>query len=174
MRPRFVSAIVPGVDANSPDAHGETPLVRAARVSDLEIATALVEAGADVNRPDSQRDTPPPIAACGGAPGGPHAGDLPAYLLAHGALVTATDAAGLTAMHAAARWGKSASIDALLAAGADIEVRAGRRHLANGSPDPADLVFGGAPFPGATPLLLAVAFKNPALARFLIEHGGRM
>jgi ankyrin repeat protein len=167
------SFLAHGVDANSPDARGETPLVRAARVSDLEIATALVEAGADVNRPDSQRDTPL-IVACGGAPGGPHAGDLPAYLLAHGALVTAADAAGLTAMHAAARWGKSASIDALLAAGADIEVRAGRRHLANGSPDPADLVFGGAPFAGATPLHVAANQSMTETAEHLVERGAKV
>ena len=167
------SFLAHGVDPNSPDARGETPLVRAARVSDLEIAAALVEAGADVNRPDSLRDTPL-IVACGGAPGGPHAGDLPTYLLAHGALVTATDALGFTAMHAAARWGKSASIDALLAGGADIEVRTDRRHLANGAPDPADLVFGEVPLAGATPLHIAANQSMTETAEHLVERGAKV
>jgi len=167
------SFLAHGVDANSPDARGETPLVRAARLSEPEIAAALVEAGADVNRPDSQRDTPL-IVACGGAPGGPHAADLPTYLLAHGALATAADALGLTAMHAAARWGKSASIDALLAAGADIEVRSSRRHLANGLPDPADLVFGAASFAGATPLHVAAAQSMTETAEHLVERGAKV
>lgn len=162
-----------GVDPNSPDVRGETPLVRAARLSDLEIATVLVEAGADVNRPDSQHDTAL-IVACGGAPGGPHAADLPTYLLAHGALATPVDSLGRTAMHAAARRGKSASIDALLAAGADIEVRTARHQLANGAPDPGDLVFGVVPMAGATPLHIAANESMTQTAEHLVERGAKV
>ena len=112
---------------------GATPLwlAAAARVPDVEILTALLEAGGNADIPADDGTTP--LIAAIGAPQN-EARQAPEtdalllveQLLAHDVDVNAVDRRGRTAMHEAARLTKNTLIELLAEAGADVSVADGR------------------------------------------------
>ena len=102
------------------DAHGNTPLHRAARGGDASVADALLAAGADANAKDTEGGTPLHWAADGGD------ADVVKALLTAGADVNAKDAKGQTPLHWAAHWGRADVVKTLLTAGADANAKDAR------------------------------------------------
>src|SRR5262245_58656396 len=140
---------------------GDTALMFAARVGDLESVARLVAAGANVDDADAWGVSATALAA--------HAGnrDLVVFLLDHGADANAARA-GFTALHAAVMRGDEAMAAALLAHGADANFRVTswtptRRSSKDYHFSP-ELV-------GATPFWLAARFGGPALMQLLVKHG---
>jgi uncharacterized protein len=140
---------------------GETALMFAARVGDLESARLLVAAGANVNDADAWGVSATTLAA--------HSGftDLVAFLLDKGADPNAAGP-GFTALHEAIMRRDEKMVGALLDHGADANLplktwTPTRRssHDYNFSPE---LV-------GATPLWLAARFTQPTVMRMLLKHG---
>ncbi len=140
---------------------GETAMLFAARVGDLESAKLLAASGASVNDADAWGVSATVMAA--------HAGftELVEWLLDRGADPNAA-AAGFTAMHAAIMRRDTRMVAALLAHGADANAplqtwtptrRSSRDH--NFAPE---LV-------GATPFWLASRFNQPDVMRLLLKHG---
>lgn len=140
---------------------GDTALMFAARVGDLDSATLLVTAGANVNDADAWGVSATAMAA--------HAGftDVVAYLLSKGADPN-TSGAGFTALHAAVLRRDERMVGALLARGADVNARVQswtptRRSSRDWNFNP-ELV-------GATPYWLAARAMAPSVMRMLAKHG---
>jgi ankyrin repeat protein len=150
------------LDYNRPIPHGrDTALLFAARVGDLASAKLLVGAGANVNDEDAWGVSATTLAAHSGF------GDLVAFLLDQGADANAARA-GFAPLHEAVMRRDEKMVAALLAHGADPNVRLGtwtpmRRSSRDWNFAP-ELV-------GATPLWLAARFAEPNLMRLLVEHG---
>ena len=140
---------------------GETALMFAARVGDLESARLLVAAGADVNDTDAWGVSATTLAA--------HSGfdDLVVFLLDRGADANAAQA-GFAALHEAVMRRDEKMVIALLAHGADPNTplqtwTPTRRSSQDWNFEPA-LV-------GATPFWLAARFTEPGVMRLLVQHG---
>jgi uncharacterized protein len=140
---------------------GDTALMFAARVGDVESAARLVAAGANVNDADAWGVSATALAT--------HAGfrDLVAFLLEHGADPNAARA-GFSALHAAIMRRDEAMTAALLAHGADPNFRLTswtptRRSSKDHHFNP-ELV-------GATPFWLAARFGGPGVMRLLLKAG---
>jgi uncharacterized protein len=105
---------------------GWTPLHLAAFFGHPELATALLDRGADVDARSTNglKNTPLHAAAAGGYT------DLVALLLQRGADVNARQEGGWTALHAAAQAGNRQMVELLLASGADPAIRAANNQLA--------------------------------------------
>jgi uncharacterized protein len=140
---------------------GSTPLLFAARSGDVESARLLVDAGADVNDALPNGMTALVEAA--------HSGheDVGILLLSKGADPNARDV-GYTALHAAVLRGGVRLVQALVAHGADPNLR-----MTTGTPVrrnsedfelPATLI-------GATPYFLAAKFVEPEIMRALASAG---
>jgi ankyrin repeat protein len=142
--------------------HGaDTALLFAARSGDLESATLLVDAGADVNDQDAWGVSTTVLAAHSGY------GPLVHFLLERGANPNAA-AAGFAALHEAIMRRDRQMVAALLDHGADPGLRLGawtptRR-------DSKDLNFHPA-LVGASPFWLAARFDEPEIMRLLVQHG---
>lgn len=177
-----------GADVEARSKGGFTALLIAAREDDPSLVGDLVAAGADVNAAAPDGATPLHVAAVRG-----HAG-LAMALLEHGADPNA-DGPGYTALHwAAGSWhteltgrlrgidtdadpewrslnglreGKLALVDALLAHGADPDVRLGRTPPQFGYASPRFRVS----LVGATPFLLAAMDANVEVMRRLAAAG---
>jgi ankyrin repeat protein len=140
---------------------GDTALMFAARVGDLESARLLVAAGADVNDADAWGVSATVLAA--------HSGydELVEFLLDRGADANAA-AAGFAALHVAIMRRDEKLVRVLIAHGADPNAR-----LRTWTPtrrSSKDFHF--APeLVGATPYWLAARFAEPAVMRLLVEHG---
>ena len=139
---------------------GGTPLLFAARHGDVQSATLLLDAGADVNDTAADRASALVIAAHSG-----HSA-LATLLLARGADPNRIDA-GYTALHAAVLRGDLELVKGLLAHGAAVDaairhgtttIRAGRGFVL-----PENLV-------GATPFLLAAKFLEIDIMRLLASR----
>ena len=114
-----------GGDPNFADATGQTPLMTAALVGDLGMATLLVEKGADVDGRANNGLTALHAAAFVGA------ADVAAYLIKAGADVNdQANRFGITPLHAAAEENRLDAIVALLAAGADVTKIQGSNYTA--------------------------------------------
>jgi ankyrin len=140
---------------------GETALMFAARVGDLESAKLLVVAGADVNDADAWGVSATTLAA--------HSGfaDVVAFLLDKGADPN-RDGPGFTALHAAIMRRDDKMVADLLDHGANASLplktwTPTRRssHDWNFVPD----------FVGATPFWMAARFDEPDVMRMLLAHG---
>jgi ankyrin repeat protein len=140
---------------------GDTALMFAARVGDLESAKLLVAAGANVNETDAWGVTATTMAA--------HSGfaDVVAFLLERGADPNLASP-GFTALHAAIMRRDEAMVRSLLAGGADPNAP-----LKTWTPtrrSSADFNF--APeLVGASPFWLAARFAEPGIMRLLLERG---
>jgi len=115
--PGVRAALAAGGDVGVADATGATALVLAAYGNHVDVATALVGAGADVNHQDRSRQSAYLIATS-------EIGDDPRLLdvmLAHGADVAALDSFDGTGLIRAAHRGYPLVVDRLLAAGIDVD-----------------------------------------------------
>ncbi len=99
--------------ARERDPGGVTPLHRAALHGHLEIAKALIEAGADVNAADRRGHTQLHTAVKAGHK------DIAQLLLDKGAKINAQNIVGRTALHFAVWRGYNELVELLLARGAD-------------------------------------------------------
>jgi uncharacterized protein len=140
---------------------GETALLFAARVGDLDSAKLLVAAGANVNDCDAWGVSATTLAA--------HSvfRDLVEFFLNHGADPNAAGA-GFSALHEAIMRRDEALVAALVEHRADVNAplkawTPTRRSSEDWHFEP-DLV-------GATPLWLAARFTEPNVIRLLVEHG---
>jgi len=140
---------------------GDTALMFAMRVGDLESARLLVAAGADVNNEDAWGVTATVLAA--------HSGfrDIVLFLLDKGADPNRAKA-GFAAIHEAIMRRDEPLVTALLNHGADpnlpLKTWTPTRRTSNDYNFPP-------PLSGATPLWLATRFVEPAIARRLVEYG---
>jgi ankyrin repeat protein len=140
---------------------GDTALMFAARVGDLESAKLLIDAGANVNDADAWGVSATVMAA--------HAGfvDLVELLLDRGADPNAAEA-GFTALHAAIMRRHTRMAGALLAHGADpnapLKVWTPTRRSSKDYNFAPELV-------GATPFWLAARFNEPDIMRLLLARG---
>jgi ankyrin repeat protein len=140
---------------------GDTALMFAARVGDLESARLLVAAGADVNDADAWGVSATALAA--------HAGftDLVAFLLDKGANPNA-EGPGFTALHAAIMHRDDAMVAALLDHGADpnlpIKTWTPTRRSSHDWNFPPEFV-------GATPFWLAARFDEATVMGMLLKRG---
>jgi ankyrin len=143
------------------DLGGFTPLLFAARVGDIEAATFLLAAGADVNEATPNNLSALVVAAHSGN------GAFASFLVDRGAAVNA-DGGGYTALHAAILRGDPALVKTLVAHGADVHAT-----LRNGTPSryySKDYAFN-EDLVGATPLWLAARFGEPDMIRTLAAAG---
>ena len=104
---------------------GWTPLHLAAFFGHLQLATSLIEGGAEVDARSTNglNNTPLHAAAAGGYT------ELVALLLQHGANANARQEGGWTALHAAAHAGNRRMVELLLTSGADSAVRAANNQM---------------------------------------------
>ena len=140
---------------------GSTPLLFAARVGDKASARVLLAAGADANEALPDGTSALVLAAHSGH------GDVAALLLDKGADPNAC-ATGYTALHAAVLRSDVTLVNALLAHGADPDMR-----MARGTPLRRDTTDFNLPATliGSTPYLLAARFLEPEIARALAAAG---
>jgi ankyrin repeat protein len=140
---------------------GATPLLFAARVGDVESARLLLKAGADSN--DAQPDGVSALVLAAHSGHGP----LAALLLDNGAAPN-TLAAGYTALHAAILRSDVALVKALLAHGADPNLR-----MIRGTPMRRDTTDWNLPktLIGSTPYLLAARFLEAEILPVLAAAG---
>jgi len=140
---------------------GSTALLFAARHGDVESATVLLSAGANVNDAGADGNSALVVAAHSGH------GAFAAFLLDKGADANARGA-GYTVLHAAVLRGNLELVKASLAHGANPNIP-----LANGTPvrrSSADF-FLPASLVGATPLLLAAQYASVDMMRALVANG---
>ncbi len=109
--------VADGVDINTADEDGRTPLHWAADNAQAETAQQLLALGANVNARDHAGRTPLHYAARAGQSA------IVEQLLAHGASINAADVRGNTALHLAASRARPAVAGLLIAAGADVNAR---------------------------------------------------
>jgi uncharacterized protein len=140
---------------------GDTALMFAARVGDLESAKLLVASGADVNDADAWGVSATALAAHAGYTG------LVEFLLELGADANAAKA-GFTALHVAVMRRDEKMATALLTHGADanapVRTWTPTRRSSKDYNFAPELV-------GATPFWLAARFSQPNMMRLLLEHG---
>ena len=140
---------------------GFTPLLFAARHGDVESARLLLAAGADVDHLAANGTSPLVVAT--------HSGHtaLATLLLAEDADPDAIGA-GYTALHAAVLRGDLTTVEALLASGADPDIRLERgTPLRRASEDWALR----STYISATPFWLAASFREPAIMQALADGG---
>ena len=141
---------------------GDSALMFAARVGDIESAKLLVAAGANVDDRDAWGVSATALAA--------HAAftEMVKFLLSMGADPNAAEA-GFAALHAAIMHRDEAMVEALLAAGADpnapVRNWTPTRRASDDFNFPPALV-------GATPIWLAARFTQPRVMRLLATYGG--
>ena len=140
---------------------GETALMFAARVGDLESAKLLVAAGANVNDADAWGVSATTLAEHSGF------GELTRFLLDKGANPNAAPN-GFTALHEAIMRRDESTIASLLDHGADPNTPLKTFTPTRRSSD--DFHFEPA-LVGATPYWLAARFTQPNVMRLLVKHG---
>jgi uncharacterized protein len=132
-------------DVNAPRVDGMTALLAAVHADRLDIADALLRAGAKAAAPDRYGVTPLYLAAVNGN------ADMIRRLIDAGGDPNAADPGGETALMTAARTGAPAALRALLERGATVDARE--------------------PEFGQTALMIAVRENNDAAVQILLEAG---
>lgn len=143
------SLIRDGLDVNMAQGDGMTALHWAARKGDVELVDFLVSAGANVAAVTRLGDYTPLLVAMRAG----HEGAALSLVRA-GASVTATTSTGVTPLHFAAQGGSVKVIEAMLAAGADIEAKESAS--------------------SQTPLMFAASFGRTDAVRYLISRGAEV
>lgn len=148
-------------DARQVDAGGSTALLFAAQAGDADSARFLLAAGANVDDAGGDGNSALVLATFAGHP------DVARVLIDAGAQLDAAGA-GYSALHAAALRGDLATVNALLAKGANPNVQ-----LTKGSPVRR---FGSqwalpTPMTGATPLFVAATYLEVEIVRVLLAAG---
>ena len=148
-------------DATPIPVGGSTALIFAATAGDAESAALLLGAGADAGDTAADGNSALTLAAFSGH------GSVARALIEAGANVNAAGA-GYAPLHAAVLRGDRATVEALLAKGADVNVR-----ITRGSPVRR---FGSqwalpTPLAGATPLAVAAAYLEVDIMRALLARG---
>lgn len=146
--PRMDYLLGKGAHINARDPQGETALINAVRKLDPVTTKALLERGADVNIADRDGWTAALYAAWG------NSAELIDLLAARGANLEATNPNGLTALCIASQYGKTAAANALIRAGAQVNLAVGKAAY--------------------TPLMLAVLAGAGETAQLLIERGANV
>lgn len=126
----FQVLLANGVAVNARDQNKETPLHVAARSNNLVVATALLDAGAEIDPKDLFEGTPLRSAVECDDSGNPNSScaDIVGLLVARGADVNAKDKYGFTALIAATRWGSGEAevrrvAEIIITAGADVNAK---------------------------------------------------
>jgi ankyrin repeat protein len=134
-----------GADFKAKDSEGKTALHYAAASGNVEVLELLISKGVAVNDKDTRYGRTPLYRAA-------YSADVKtvAVLLDKGADITARDAEGLQAIHAAAMRNDPAVLNFLLEKGAAVTATEGH---------------------GGTPLHVATMLCKPEAARVLLEHG---
>jgi ankyrin repeat protein len=207
--PMVRQSIEHGVDVNADPPLSEAPMVRKTALSQaidtgkLEVVKLMVDAGADVNGrwPRStngstlMRYDRPPLSYAVCALPKPGSTDIDestaivSLLLAHGARVDELNAEGITALHLAAQCANTATLAALVAAGADVNGRTTAKpndtayptplHYAARSHRPENVAYlldqhariNARCADGSTPLWWAVAAADKDVVKLLIDRG---
>jgi ankyrin repeat protein len=177
-RARIRTLLKQRVDVNTPQADGMTALHWATYQDDVELATVLVRAGANVKAANRYGVTPLSLACTNGD------GAMVEMLLKAGADPNAALPGGETPLMTAARTGSVASVKALVARGANVDSKDDRRGqtaliwaAAEGHADvvqaliDADADFGTRVPSGFTPLLFAVREGRIDVVRVLLKAG---
>ncbi|MBI3911520.1 MAG: ankyrin repeat domain-containing protein [Armatimonadetes bacterium] len=183
------SLIAAGADVNASLPTGETALIFAARVGDIAIATALLDAGANV---DAAGTAATPISGTALHWAGYYADqEMARLLLSRGADINARNAEGMTPLMTAlyyGRGGRGGSVALLLMEhGADVGVSdcfggTALSYVANLVDEPTSvlladkIIAGGARIDtrmvgGRTPLIAAIARGREQLVRLLLNRG---
>jgi ankyrin repeat protein len=140
-----VRTLISSVDVNIAQPDGATALHWAAHWNDVDVAEALIRAGANVNAANDLGVTPLLVACADAGPA------MIAALLRAGADANVRVPSGETALMTAVRTGQAESVRALLLHGADVNARdAGRQQTA---------------------LMWATAQRHSEVVRLLIEAG---
>jgi uncharacterized protein len=140
-----VSLLAKHVSPNTPEADGTTALHWAVRQDDLDLATTLIRAGADVKIANRYGITPLYLACVNANPA------MIEKLLKSGADANAAAPEGETPLMTVARTGNVEAAKVLLAHGADVKAKED--------------------WHGQTALMWATAQGHPAMMRELIAHG---
>ena len=180
-RSRIRTLLRQRVDVNTPQADGMTALHWATYRDDVELATLLVRAGANVKAANRYGVTPLSLACTNGA------GAMVEMLLKAGADPNAALPGGETPLMTAARTGAVASVKALVSRGANVDSKDERRGqtalmwaAAEGHADvvqaliDADADFGTRVPSGLTPLLFAVREGRLDVVRVLQKAGANV
>jgi uncharacterized protein len=180
-RSRIRTLLKQRVDVNTPQADGMTALHWATYQDDVELATVLVRAGANVKAANRYGVTPLSLACTNGD------GAMVEMLLKAGADPNAALPGGETPLMTAARTGSVASVKALVSRGANIDSKDDRRGqtaliwaAAEGHADvvqaliDADADFGTRVPSGFTPLLFAVREGRIDVLRTLLKAGANV
>ena len=144
-RSRALALVADDVDVKSAEADGTTALHWAARQDDLELATRLLDAGADPGAPNRYGVTPLYLAALNGS------ARMLEALLEAGASAQEVGREGETVLMTAARTGNVEAAQVLLSAGASIDARES--------------------WHGQTALMWAAAQGHPAMLETLVAAG---
>jgi ankyrin repeat protein len=162
---------------------GATLLSFALELKRFDIASLLIELGADVNKPDDSREGRRPLQTLARTTSSCHqaelngvrtsrtlddaAGEFAETLLTHGAALDARDGLGYSAIDYAALADNVPVLAALVAAGAPVDSRKPLRSSGQAESLDHNPFFG---LPGATPLILAVHARARRATGWLVEH----
>jgi ankyrin repeat protein len=180
-RPAIRTLLKHRVDVNTPQADGMTALHWATYKDDVELATLLVRAGANVKAANRYGVTPLSLACTNGDEA------MVEMLLKAGADPNAALPGGETPLMTAARTGALAAVQALVSRGANVDSKEERRGqtalmwaAAEGHADVvqaligADADFGTRVPSGFTPLLFAVREGRSDVVRVLLKAGANV
>lgn len=165
-----------GIDINTRDSTGDTPICIAALEKHESVVRFLVQKGADVGAKNDHGGTALMNAAYNGTE------TIVQVLLESGASVVEKGESGYTALHRAASWGHTGSVQLLLEFGSEVNARTQngdtplQRAAAHGSKATAQLLVDkGADIEakddnGKTPLIDAARRGSRAAVEFLLEN----